>query len=145
VIVAGLPGADPVWHALEQACAARDIELDYTVESMRVDGDRVDITVFGVDADGGSAVVVRRNDGGTTLAIALDRGTPAIRAHALVTSGSGDAANADLVVTTSGEARRVTHDEVVLGFASQSTIVLERDAIAVFGGTYRARSEDSGR
>lgn len=139
VLVAGLPGANPIWHALDLECRERGIDLEYTAGSMRIEGTTLTLTVFGVPlgTDEGRAVIVRRNDGDATVALALDRGQPVVAAHALVTSGAAPSANADLVITTDGEPRRMTHPELVLGYRDRARITLQRDRIDVFGGTYR--------
>jgi len=146
VIVAGLPGANLEWHLLERECRERGIDLEFTVGNMRIAGESLSVTVSGVgtDMDVGRVVVVRRDDNGATLALALDRGVPDVSAHALVTTGKAEAAQAVLTITTSDEPRRVTHAEVALGFRERARIVLARGGIEIFGGTFRAASNVEG-
>jgi hypothetical protein len=145
VIIAGLPGAGTLWHALERECESRGIDVTYTVGSTSIVGERVTLTVFGIedDEDEGRAVIVRRTAGGASVAIALDRGLPRVRSHVVVTTGDADAVNADLIVTTDDDARPVRQPELALGFRERARLLLNADAVEVFGGTFRGPSTRS--
>jgi hypothetical protein len=105
VIVTGLPGAAPLWQAIDNECRQRGITIRYLAGSVTVELGRLTLTVFGAEeGNAGAGVVVRR--GAANALIAFDTALPNVSAQVLVTGADADAARADLIVTTDSATRR---------------------------------------
>jgi hypothetical protein len=84
VVIAGIPGAEPIWAAIEDACREREIDLRYVAGTLALDTEHLTITVFGpVPEGGGPAAVVVRHDGVNAL-IALGSDAPDIEAQVAI-------------------------------------------------------------
>ncbi len=140
VVIAGIPGADPLWSAIEAECASRQIDLRYVTDRATITTDRLHLTVFGAppETDTGRGVVIRRDT--VSILIALDAVPPRVDAQALIFNGDPAPATPDLVVTSDDSPRTPSHHEVLVGDLRAVRLVIEEDAVRVFGGVLRPPS-----
>jgi hypothetical protein len=145
VIVAGTPGADPLWHAIDRECRGRDIDLVYVAGRVAVATDRllIEVSAPAPEVMGDRFVAVTR--GSTRSVIALDSAVPDEPGNVLVTSGNGDAANADLVISTDRAPRSSGGSVVVVGPREVVRVSLESSTIRIFGGALRQPTGDPER
>lgn len=143
VVVTGVPGADPLWAAIERRCRDAGIELTWLTDRLVVDTARLRLTIFGTapDTRAGSAVVVRR--GGANVVLALDEREQRVAGQVLVTSAEEPRTTADVVVTSRSEPHELTRDEVVVG-RDVVELVLDAQRVRVFGGTHRGPERETG-
>jgi hypothetical protein len=137
VIIAGIPGADPLWAAIEDECTRRQIDLHYVSDRATITTDRLSLTVFGAppEIDTGRGVVIRR--GPVSVLVALDAVPPRVEAQALIFNGDPAPATPDLVVTSDDSPRTPSHHEVLVGDLRAVRLVIEEDVVRVFGGVLR--------
>ncbi|HUG15608.1 MAG TPA: hypothetical protein VMM78_11405 [Thermomicrobiales bacterium] len=142
VVVAGTPGADPLWDAIERECWRRGVTLTYLTGRTSIDLGRVSVDVAAPepDIDGERVVVVTR--GATRVVIALDGGAPEEPGNVLVTGG-GVGAHADLVITTEQASRASSVHEIVVGTRDIVRVSLETSTIRVTGGTPRVPASEA--
>jgi hypothetical protein len=137
VVIVGIPGANPIWSAIEQECQRRAIHLTWVAGTAQVDLPRMTLSMHAPAPEqaGGQYVILARAN--TRIGLALDGPAPR-GVHALVTNRPSERNDADLLVTTNREARRVTQPEIVMGRREVARITLEDARLRVLGGTYRA-------
>jgi hypothetical protein len=138
VIIAGIPGAEPLWSAIEAECANRRIDLRYVADRAVIATDRLNLTVFGAppETSTGRGVVVRR--GSVSLVIALDAIPPRVEAHTLIFNGDPAPTTPDLLLTSDDTSRTPPQHEVLVGDLNAVRLVIEEDAVRVFGGILRS-------
>lgn len=138
VIIAGIPGADPLWAAIDAECSRRRIDLTYVSDRAALATGRLAVTIFGVppEAIGSRRVVVRR--GNANVVIALDDMPPPVDGQALVFNGDPTAVDTDLLVTSDDAPRTPRQHELLVDDRRAARLVLDEDAVRVFGGVLRA-------
>ena len=138
VVVAGIPGADPLWAAIDAACADRGIELRYISQRATLATGRLDLTVFGTEVAGGGGrgVVVRRGD--LSVIIALDRVPPAVDGQALIFDGDPAPATPDLLVTSDDGPRSPRQHELLVDDRRVVRLELGSDELRAYGGVLRS-------
>jgi hypothetical protein len=141
VIVAGVPGADPLWLEVERYCDEEGIELTFLTTSASLDTERLTITIIGSPPEypSPSSVVVRY--GGANVVIALDERQPATEGQVLVSSAESPRTSARVVVTSWSEPRAADRDEVVVERREVVEIVLDDGQLRIFGGRRRGPQE----
>jgi hypothetical protein len=134
VIVAGIPGADPLWSEIDAECARRDIDLRYISDRALLPVDRLELTIFGTPPEqaGATGVVIRRGD--VNVAVAFDAVPPPVEAQALLLNGDPAPAKPDLLVTSDDSPRLPERHEVIVGDLRYVRLVIEDGAVRVFGG-----------
>jgi len=137
VVVAGIPGADPLWAAIDAECARRQIALRYVTDRATVSTDRLQLTIFGVslETDSGRGVVVRR--GAVNVVVALDGTPPPVAGQALIFNGDPSPVTPDLLVTSDDEPRTPRQHEVLVNDLHAVRLVIEETTVRVFGGLLR--------
>ncbi len=137
VIVAGIPGADPLWAAIDAECARRQIDLRYVADRALVTTDRLQLTIFGnpPGAGSGRGVVVRRGD--VNVVIAIDGTPPPADGQTLIFNGDPSPATPDLLVTSDDEPRRPRQHELLVDDLHAVRLVIGENAVRVFGGLLR--------
>jgi hypothetical protein len=137
VVVAGIPGADPLWAAIDAECSRRNIELRYISDRATISAGRLDLTIFGTpaDVDGGSGVVIRR--GNVNVVAAFDAIPPPVPGQVLIYNGDPAPASPDLLVSTDDAPRTVEHSELLVTGRRYARLVLDQEAVRVFGGVLR--------
>jgi hypothetical protein len=138
VVVAGVPGADPLWSAIDAECARRGIDLRYISDRASLPIDRIELMVFGVPPEqaGTPGVVIHRGD--VSVAVAFDATPPPVEAQALVLNGDPAPATPDLLVTSDDSPRSPARHELLVGDLRYARLVIEEDAVRVFGGVLRS-------
>ena len=138
VVIAGIPGADPLWSAIEAECARRHIELRYVADRAVISTDRLNLTIFGASPEIkiGRGVVVRR--GNVSVVIALDAVPPLVDAQALIMYGDPAPATPDLLVTSDDSPRTPLQHEVLVNDRRAARLVIDENAVRVFGGVLRS-------
>jgi hypothetical protein len=133
-IVAGIPGADPLWSAIDAECARRGIDLRYISDRALLEVGRLDLTIFGTPPEqaGATGVVIRRGD--VNVAVAFDAVPLPVEAHALLMNGDPAPATPDLLVTSDDSPRLPKQHELLVGELRYVRLVIEDDAVRVFGG-----------
>lgn len=137
VVVAGIPGADPLWAAIDAECTRRRIALRYVSDRAAIATARLDLTVFGVppETDGGRGVVVRR--GNVSVVIALDGVPPPVDAQALIFNGDPSPATPDLQVTSDDAPRTPLQHELLVKDRRAVRLVIDANEVRAFGGVLR--------
>lgn len=120
VIVAGVPGADPMWAAIEDECTTRGVQLRYVAGALTFSTRRASLTIIGPlpETDAAAAVVVRV--GAVNVVIALDGDAPRIAAQVLV--GDADWALAGARVRVTSETGGVSNGAVGLGLRERDVL-----------------------
>jgi hypothetical protein len=137
VVVAGIPGADPLWAAIDAECSRRGIELRYVSDRATLSAGRLDLTIFGTPAEveGGTGVVIRR--GNVNVVAAFDAVPPSVPGQVLIHKGDPSPATPDLLVSTDDTPRTVEHSELLVTGRRYARLVLTADEVRVFGGRLR--------
>lgn len=137
VIIAGIPGADPLWSAIEAECTRRQVDLRYVADRAAIATDRLSLTIFGAppEIDSGRGVVVRR--GNASVLVALDAVPPRVEGQALIFNGDPAPATPDLLVTSDDRPRTPPQHELLVNDRRAARLVIEEDAVRVFGGVLR--------
>lgn len=145
VLVAGVPGADPLWDAIERHCRARGIDLVYVTGRATVDTSRlrVDVIGHGPELTGERVVSVQR--GGIRAVIALDATVPTEPANVLITGASGHGTTSDLVITSDVASRSSLVHEVIVRSREVIRVSLEPELIRIYGGSLREPSMEVAR
>jgi len=138
VVIAGIPGADPLWSAIEAECTRRQIDLRYISDRSTIATDRLNLTIFGTppETETGRGIVVRR--GHVSVVIALDTTPPQLDAQALIMTGDPAPATPDLQVTSDDSPRTPKHHEVLVKDLHAVRLLIDEDAVRVFGGVLRS-------
>ncbi len=138
VVIAGIPGADPLWSAIEAECTRREIDLRYVADRAFVAMHRLNLTIFGSSSgsEAGRGVVIRR--GGVSVIVALDAVPPPVEGQTLIFNGDPSPATPDLVITSENSPRTPPRHEVLVDDRSATRLVIDEDAVRVFGGTLRS-------
>lgn len=137
VVVDGIPGADPLWAAIDAECSRREIELRYVSNRATLSTDRLVLTVFGAppETEIGRGIVVRR--GTVSVVIALDTLPPPVEGQALIFTGDPSPASPDLLITSDDAPRTSPRHELLVDDRRAARLVLDEDAVRVFGGVVR--------
>ena len=138
VVVAGIPGANPLWATIDAECANRRIELRYIADRATLATERLDLTVFGTGvtvSDGGRGVIVRRGD--LSLVIALDRVPPAVDGQVLIFDGDPSPATPDLLVTSDDAPRSPRQHELLVNDRQVVRLELGINEVRAYGGVLR--------
>lgn len=138
VLVAGVPGADPLWIAIEAECVARGIDLQYITVNASVSTSRLQIRVVAPEPEqiGDRLVIVQHGD--TRVVVALDAAMPTQPAHVLVGSRTANASVlADLIISADDLPRSSTVPEVIADPDETVTVAIAPSTIRVFGGALR--------
>ena len=137
VIVAGTPGADPLWAEIDAECARREISLTYVSDRASLATDRLTVTIFGAlpDQPAARGVVVRRGD--VNVAMAFDPVPPPVNAQAVIMNGDPSPLTPDLLVTSDDNPRNPQRHELIVGNLRYVQLILEEDAVRAFGGILR--------
>jgi hypothetical protein len=138
VVVAGIPGADPLWAAIDAECARRQIDLRYVAGRATLSTQRLELTVFGSppEAESGRGVVVRR--GNANVVIALGAVPPPVHGQALIFNGDPESHAPELLVTSDNEPRTPLQHEVLVDDRRAVRLVLDTDSVRVLGGVLRS-------
>lgn len=95
VIIAGIPGANPEWTALERELASRGIDLHYAGGPVEINPEPFRLTIHPGEEDGN--IVVR--NGQSVVVLALDAIMPTTPAHLTIANRTSETSdNADLVM-----------------------------------------------
>ncbi|MGH9175030.1 MAG: hypothetical protein ACRD1H_11775 [Vicinamibacterales bacterium] len=137
VVVAGIPGADPLWAAIDAYCVQRRIELHYIAERANLATERLEITLFGElpESDSGSGLVIRRGD--LNVVIALDEQPPDIDGQVLIHAGDPAPLIPDLFITSNVTPGPSRQHEVIVDERERVTLLIEEHRVRVFDGTLR--------
>jgi hypothetical protein len=137
LVIAGVPGADPLWSAIEAECTRRQIDLRYVADRAVIETDHLNLTVFGAppESDAGRGVAVRR--GSVSIVVALDAVAPQIDAQALIFNGDPSPATPDLQITSDDSPRTPPQHELLVDDRRAARLVIEEDAVRAFGGVLR--------
>lgn len=138
VVVAGIPGADPLWAAIEAECARRLIELRYVIDRATLSTGRLVLTIVGVPPETGSGrgVIVRR--GNISVIAALDDVPPPVDGQALIFNGDPSPATPNLLVTSDDTPRRPLQHELLVDERRAARMVIDENEVRVFGGLLRS-------
>lgn len=100
VVIAGLPGADPLWSQIETYCRAEGIELRYVAGLLSFQLSRTSISVFGLNAEGAGeqAVVVR--SGAVNVLIPFGAAPASIAAQVVIANSAPDHPSAAVVISS---------------------------------------------
>jgi hypothetical protein len=142
VAVLGVPGANPLWTAIETACRQRGIALTWVAGEALVELDRVQLRLHAPVPEQPGSRYVEATRGAVRVTVLLD-GEPPPGATALVSTRPTHPAGVALVVSANRAARPLVGPEVVIGTREVVRLTLEEQRLRVYGGTYRApeRSE----
>ena len=137
VLVAGSPGALPLWGEIEAECLRRGIPIQFIDDLTTVTTPRLTVSIFGrePESEDARAVVIRRGDANVVLA--FDAGRLPAQGQVVITAGRGDEVPADLLITASDEPRETPRREIIVASLRRVRVVLARDEVQVFGGARR--------
>ncbi|HEX5165846.1 MAG TPA: hypothetical protein VFV93_10665 [Thermomicrobiales bacterium] len=137
VVVAGIPGADPLWAAIESECNRRNIDLRYVSDRATLSTEHLDLTVFGTppEAEGATGVVIRRGE--ISVVAAFGSIPPPVPGQVLIFNGDPSSTTPDLLVSSDDAPHSVQHNELLVTGRRYTRLVLTTDDVHVFGGTLR--------
>jgi RNase P/RNase MRP subunit p29 len=142
VIIAGLPGADPIWSAIEDECVARGIELRFVAGTLDIATEHLEVSIFGQtpDAKEGSSVVVR-HEGVNMLLSLLGTG---VRVEAQVVVGSAPSPDngVAVLVTTHPVATDVEYAQIIVSEREIIHMRLDGRRVRIEGGTLMYQPHD---
>jgi hypothetical protein len=137
VVIAGIPGADPLWTTIEQTCAGRGIELRYVTGWATIATANLRLTVMAPEPEepGAQLVVVRRSS--TSVVIALDDAAPDVAGQVLVSSGPVPTGGVDLLISADGATVAGARAQLLVARRDVVRLVLDPARVRVQGGTLR--------
>jgi hypothetical protein len=138
VLVAGVPGADPVWARVAQLCRERAIPVQYVTTMATAETERLQITVLGADPEErkpARAAIVRRGE--TNLVVAFDAGPQPTPGQVLIANSISEDVTADMLITVDDTPRRFNRDQVLVGTGDLVRIALTATGVQITGGKYR--------
>ena len=135
VVIAGLPGSDPVWSWIETEARKREIEVHFAGEPISLSSENLQIEVQPGTTPEMAYVSVTQ--GNVVVLVGLGALPPQIPAQTLVTHyGPGDIEQYPLTVMPASTASSLTPGTVLMGENSVVTLVLEEEQLRVRGGRY---------
>jgi hypothetical protein len=138
ILVAGVPGADPVWARIAQLCRERAIPVQYVTTMGTAETERLQVTVLGADPEErkpNRAAIVRRGE--TNVVIAFDTGPQPTAGQVLIANHVRDDMTADMLVTVDDTPRRFNRDQILVNTRDLVRIALTETGVEITGGTYR--------
>jgi hypothetical protein len=142
LLIAGVPGADPIWSEIERICRSDGIDLQYLSSESTIELPSLHLRVIASspDADLPAAVAIERGE--TRLLVALDSASADLSSHALVIAELPE----ELPQTTVALVRDppiVPHARYLIAVPRRGmvTVVIEPDRLRFDGGTLYASAD----
>lgn len=135
LLVAGLPGADPTWHAIERHCRQHDISIDYLSSTASIEGTPLDIDLFVPGQEPGQhALTIRR--AGLVIALPLDESPATPASQVLVSNAARHRTTSQgIAIRGDGAPASPSGNTLIAGDREVVRLVIEQGRVRIRGGT----------
>ena len=133
IVIVGLPGAEPVWAAIERESRSRDIDVVYVAEDSTIDMNDLLLSVKPATGRRAPAIIARHDR--TTVLVSLDAQSPSTPSHVSILNSVPDIPVAtDLIVAPEILDSRSNNRVIVPKNREVVRLSMGKDDVSVRGG-----------